>query len=169
MAGRIDYSISVTPIQTNTIFEGVVQEAIESDIGRTLGGGKSDSVWTGTAPTWSNNDAAHKQSRTSSNTIATVAETDGLWIKHTGFKYDSGLSTTAETTTKVIVSRRVTHTEFNAGSDGSDAGTGNADIQIAKLESGQGIFLPTPGVAATWVLTDDAAGQAVAVEFAEMR
>ena len=87
MAGRIDYSISVTPIQTNSAFEGVVQEAIESDIGRTLGGGKSDSVWTGTAPTWSNNDAAHKQSRTSSNTISTVAGTDGLWIKHTGFKY----------------------------------------------------------------------------------
>ena len=167
MAGRIDYSISVTPIQTNSAFEGVVQEAIESDIGRTLGGGKSDSVWTGTAPTWSNNDAAHKQSRTSSNTISTVAGTDGLWIKHTGFKYDSGLSTTKETTTKVIVSRRVTHTEFNDGSTGSDAGAGNADIQIAKLESGQGIFLPTPG-AGTWVLTDDAAGQAVAVEFAEM-
>jgi hypothetical protein len=168
MAGRIDYAVSVTPIQTNTVFEGIVHEAIEDDIGRSLSASKSDSVWTGTAPTWSSNAAGHKQSRTSSNTIATVAGTDGLWIKHTGFKYDSGLSTTSETTTKVTISRRVTHTEFNAGSDGSDAGAGNADIAIAVLESGQGIFLPTPG-AGDWILTDDATGEAVAVEYAELR
>lgn len=177
MAGRIDCAISVTPIQTNTAFEGIVQEAIEADIGRSLSGSKSDSVWTGTAPTWSSSDALHKQSRTSSNTIATVAGTDGLWIKHTGFKYDSGLTTTAETTTKIIISRTVTLAEINATTTLNAAGDGEItlsgpaaglNVQIATLESGQGIFLPTPG-AATWVLTDDAAGLAVAVEYAELR
>ena len=163
---RLDYGISLSAIQSTT-FEGNTIEAIESDIGRSFSGAKSDSTWGGTV-NWSSNNAGHKQSRSSSNTIATVAATDGLWIKHTGFKYDSGLTTTAETTTKVTISRRVTHTEFNAGSSGSDAGAGNADIAIAKLESGQAIFLPTPGEA-TWVLTDDAGGQAVAIEYAELR
>jgi len=162
---RLDYAISVTPIQANTEFEGIIQEAIEADIGRALTAAKSDSTWGGTT-NWSSNDAGHLQSRSSSNTIATVAGTDGLWIKHTGFKYNSGLTTTAETTTKVTISRSITHTEFNAGSGSGASGTTN--IAIAKLESGQAIFLPTPG-AATWVLTDDAAGQAVAVEYAELR
>tara|TARA_R110002020_G_scaffold365030_2_gene577308 strand:+ start:355 stop:882 length:528 start_codon:yes stop_codon:yes gene_type:complete len=173
---RLDYAISVTPIQSASL-EGQTIEAIESDVGRGLSASKSDSVWTGTAPTWSNNDAGHKQSRTSSNTIATVAGTDGLWIKHTGFKYDSGLTTTAETTTKIIISRTVTLVEINATTTLNAAGNGEItlsgpaaglNVQIAKLESGQGIFLPTPGEA-TWVLTDDAAGQAVAVEYAELR
>ena len=138
MAGRIDYAISITPIQTNTVFEGVVQEAIESDVGRSLAGSKSDSTWTGTT-NWSSTDALHKQSRTSSNTIATVVGTDGLWIKHTGFKYVSGLSTTAEATTKVIVSRRVGFAEFQGGSPtvSSSAVTldgGTIDVQIAKTK-----------------------------------
>jgi len=177
MAGRIDCAISVTPIQINSAFEGIVQEAIEADIGRSLSGSKPDSVWTGTAPTWSSSDALHKQSRTSSNTIATVAGTDGLWIKHTGFKYDSGLSTTVESTTKVIVSRTVTLVEINASVTLNAAGgaeitlsgpAAGINVQVAKLESGQAIFLPSPG-AATWVLTDDAGGEAVAVEYAELR
>jgi len=161
---RIDYSIGLSAIQSTT-FEGNTIEAIESDIGRGFSGAKSDSTWGGTV-NWSSNNAGHKQSRSSSNTIATVAGTDGLWIKHTGFKYDSGLTTTAETTTKVTISRSITHTEFNAGSGSGASGTTN--IAIAKLESGQAIFLPTPGEA-TWVLTDDAGGQAVAVEYAELR
>tara|TARA_R100000734_G_C3318864_1_gene113607 strand:+ start:5114 stop:5626 length:513 start_codon:yes stop_codon:yes gene_type:complete len=168
---RIDYSIGLSAIQSTT-FEGNTIEAIESDIGRGFSGAKSDSTWGGTV-NWSSNNAGHKQSRSSSNTISTVAGTDGLWIKHTGFKYDSGLTTTAETTTKVIVSRTVTHTEFNTGSPTDSDGAvtlngGSVNVQIAKLESGQAIFLPTPG-AATWVLTDDSGGQAVAVEYAELR
>lgn len=174
---RLDYAVSLTPIQANSAFEGIVQEAIEADIGRALTAAKSDSVWTGTAPTWSNDDASHKQSRSSSNTITTVAGTDGLWIKHTGFKYDSGLTTTAETDTKVIISRTVTLAEINATTTLNASGgaevtlsgpAAGLNVQIAKLESGQAIFLPTPG-AATWVLTDDAGGQAVAVEYAELR
>ena len=179
---RIDYAINVTPIQVNSAFEGIVQEAIEADIGRSLSASKSNSVWTGAAPTWSNNAAGHKQSRATANTIATVAgsvpdRTDGLWIKHTGFKYDSGLTTIKETTTKVIVSRTVTLVEINATATLNASGNGEItlsgpaeglNVQIALLEAGQGIFLPTPG-AATWVLTDDATGEAVAVEYAELR
>ena len=58
------------------------------------------------------------------------------------------LATTAETTTKVIVSRTVTHTEFNTGSPTDSDGAvtlngGSVNVQIAKLESGQAIFLRT--------------------------
>ena len=169
---RLDYAVALSAIQSTT-FEGNTIEAIESDIGRTLSGAKSDSTWGGTIGNWSSNNAGHLQSRSSGNTIVTDATTDGLWIKHTGFKYNSGLSTTAETTTKVIVSRTVTHTEFNTGSpidaDGAVTLTGGSvNVQIAKLESGQAIFLPTPG-AATFVLTDDGVGQAVAIEYADLR
>lgn len=173
---RLDYAVSLTPIQANSEFEGIVQEAIEADIGRALTAAKSDSTWGGTT-NWSSNNAGHLQSRSSSNTITTIAGTNGLWIKHTGFKYDSGLTTTAETTTKVIISRTVTLVEINATTTLNASGgaevtlsgpAAGLNVQIAKLESGQAIFLPTPG-AATWVLTDDAGGQAVAVEYAELR
>jgi len=173
---RLDYAVSLTAIQSGSL-EGNTIEAIEADIGRALTASKSDSTWGGTT-NWSSNNAGHKQSRSSSNTIATVAGTDGLWVKHTGFKYDSnGLTTTAETDTKVTISRTVTLVEINATTTLNASGgaevtlsgpAAGLNVQIAKLEAGQAIFLPTPG-AATWVLTDDAGGQPVAVEYAELR
>ena len=95
---RIDYAVSMTAIQSGTL-EGKTIEAIEDAIGKTLSGGKSNTTWNGAAPT-----LAYKQSRTSANTIVVDSGADGLWIKHSGKKYDSGLSTTVEETTKVTVS-----------------------------------------------------------------
>ena len=163
---RLDYSVSVTPIQSTT-FEGQTIEAVEADVGRTLSASTSSSTWTAGTVTWSSNNAGHKQSRTTANTIATVSTTNGLWIKHTGFKYVSGLSTVAETTTIVTVSRSVTAAEWIAGG-GTNAGNTVTNVQVAKLRANEGVFIPTTGVA-TWVLTDDAGGQAVAVEYAELR
>ena len=164
---RLDYSVSVTPIQSTT-FEGQTIEAVEADVGRTLSASTSSSTWTAGTVTWSSNNAGHKQSRTTANTIATVSTTNGLWIKHTGFKYVSGLSTVAEITTIVTVSRNVTAAEFDAGAGSIGNGSGTSAIAIVKLRANEAVFLPTTG-AATWVLTDDAGGQAVAVEYAELR
>ena len=163
---RLDYSVSVTPVQS-TSFEGQTIEAVEADVGRTLSASTASSTWTAGTVTWSSNNAGHKQSRTTANTIATVSTTNGLWIKHTGFKYVSGLSTVAEITTIVTVSRMVTAAEWIAGG-GTNAGNTATAVQVAKLRANEGVFIPTTGVA-TWTLTDDAGGQAVAVEYAELR
>lgn len=133
---RIDYAVSVKPIQSTTL-EGKTVDAIESDTG-SLGGGKSNTTWDGSV-TYS-----HKQSRTASNSFAVLEADNGAWIKHTGFKYDSGLSTVAETTTVVIVSIGLT--------------------TVCKLDSGQGVFLPN--IVGSIILTDDSGGSAVAVEVA---
>ena len=135
---RIDYAVSMSAIQS-VLHEGQTFEAIEEDIGKSLSGGKSDSTWGGAVS------YVHKQSRTSTNTVSVGSTVKGLWVKHTGKKYDSGLSTTDEPTTVVTV-------------------TGAADV-ICKLASGQAIFLPVPKQQ-TVTFTDDAGGEAVAVEVA---
>ena len=39
MAGRLDYAVSVSPVQIGSTLEGTTPEAIEEDIARSLGGG----------------------------------------------------------------------------------------------------------------------------------
>jgi hypothetical protein len=130
MAGRIDYAVSVTPIQTNTAFEGVTQEAVDEEIGKTLSGGNSSTTWTGSAvatPNWESGAADHYQSKTSSNSFAVDSGAEGLWIKHSGFDYDATATN-------------------NIGSTGNDVLvtiTGASDI-ICKLKGGEAIFLPMP-------------------------
>ncbi len=149
---RLDYKVSVTPIEQTSdgAAGGPVQvDAISFNFQKTLGGGDSSATWAGSNSTeWVAGVHEHLQSRTSDNTIATSGS-DGLWIKHTGYKYDGAVDTdkssTAETTTVVIVS---------CGAQ-----------EVCRLKSGQAIFLPDPPDV-TWTLTDDAGGDAVAVEYA---
>ena len=126
---RIDYAISVSAIQSTTL-EGNTIEAIDAEIGRSLGGGNSSTTWAGSeiaTPNWDNGAADHYQSGTSANTFSVGAAADGLWIKHTGFDYDSSatnnLGTTANTALVTV--------------------TGATDV-ICKLKAGEAIFLPQP-------------------------
>ena len=145
---RIDYSISVTAVGTAT-GEGQTIDVIDSDLNRALSCAKSNSLWDGTSVTgWSGGTCTYKKSRTNTNTVVVDSGAQGLWIKHTGFKYDSGLSTTPETTTVVIVS-----------------GDNGAAHEICRLRANEGIYLPAPKNQ-TVTLTDDAGGQIVAVETA---
>jgi hypothetical protein len=159
MADRIDYAVSVTAIEDGTLtpdystghpLDGTesAQDAdfVNINIGRSLGGGKSDTTWAGTAPAgWTAGAHVHKTSQ--GGTIATGATCDGLWVKHTGFAYDAGVTSkkgsTAETTTKVTL-------------------TGTNDV-ICVLSAGQAVFLPAPPNQ-TVTLSDD--GTDVAVEYA---
>ncbi len=149
---RIDYKVGVTPIESTaagTAGGPMETETISHDFQKSLGGGDSSLTWAGnTTSEWVAGVHEHLQSRSSDNTI-TTSGSDGLWIKHTGYKYDGAVATdkssTAETTTVVIVS---------CGAQ-----------EVCRLKSGQAIFLPDPKDA-TWTLTDDAGGDAVAVEYA---
>ena len=147
MAGRIDYSISVTPIQTNSAFEGVTQEVVDAEVGKTLGGGNSNTTWAGNAiatPNWENGAADYYQSGDSANTFAVDSGADGLWIKHSGFDYDaSATNKIGSTANDVLVTV-----------------TGANDV-ICKLKGGEAIFLPQP-LNQTITFTD--AGTAAAME-----
>jgi len=149
MAGRIDYAVSVTPIQTGSALEGTTPEAIDAEIGRTLGGGNSSTTWTGNAvatPNWEAGAADHYQSDDSANFFAVDSGAEGLWIKHSGFDYDAAATNNKGTTVNDVL---VTV-------------TGTNDI-ICKLKGGEAIFLPLP-LNQTITFTD--AGTAAAMEVA---
>ena len=147
MAGRIDYSVSVNPIQIDDAFEGVIQEAIDEEVGKTLSASKSNLTWAGNAvatPNWESGAANYYQSGDSANTFAVDSGAEGLWIKHSGFNYDSSKTNNLGT---VINNTLVTVT------GGTDA--------ICKLYKGEAIFLPLP-TNQTITFTD--AGIAAAME-----
>ena len=159
---RIDYSISVTPIQSGTfVVTHTPSEAgtdlgataidyVDPEIGKTLGGGNSSTAWDGGAiatPNWEAGAADHYQSGDSANTFAVDSGAQGLWIKHSGFDYDASETNDIGTTANDVL---VTVTGAN-------------DI-ICKLKGGEAIFLPMP-LAQTITFTD-AAGSAAAMEVA---
>ena len=152
MADRLDWAMSVTPIRGDTL-EGQTIEAIESGFGRSLGGGDSSAVWGpagvgGEVAAWTAGVHDHKESRAgnSQNQITPgSAPIDGIWIKHTGYKFDDSKTgdidwDTPETTTVVNIA--------------------NGNGAICSLKSKQCVFLPNPA-SSTITFTDDAGGQAV--------
>ena len=163
MAARIDYAISVTPIQTNTEFEGVTQEAIDSEIGRTLSASKSDSTWGDASASsddiadWAAGVCTHKTSN--GGTLSIAAGTDGVWIKNTGFNFDNSVASKLGTTTN--------DSTLTLTVSGGDISSGT--LKLAVLQAKQGIFLPTPntGGGAAMVITFSNSGStAHAVEHA---
>ena len=161
MSGRIDYAVSMTAIQDGTFdinydngqATNVVDaemDFVDLDIARSLSGGKSDTAWTAASVTgWTTGTHTHISSNAATGSDITIGSgDDGLWVKHTGFKFDSGLSSTVETDSKIIV---------EAGSQ-----------EVCRLSAGQAIFLPAPK-AATWNIADDTVGEVVAVEYAILK
>jgi len=156
---RIDYAISVTPIQASqydvtydsaeagTSTTDTDIDYIDPEIGRSLGGGNSSTSWVGSpiaTPNWESGAADHYKSGDDSNTFAVDTGADGLWIKHTGFDYDASKTNKIST---VINNVLVTV-------------TGTNDI-ICKLKGGEAIFLPQP-LAQTITFSD--AGTPAAME-----
>lgn len=143
---RIDYAVSMTPIQSASL-EGTTPEAVDQEIGRSLGGGNSSTTWAGNAiatPNWESGAADHYQSGDSSNTFTVDSAADGLWIKHSGFNYDATATNKIGTTANDVL---VTVTGAN-------------DV-ICKLKGGEAIFLPQP---ANQTITFSDAGTAAAME-----
>lgn len=144
---RIDYKVSVTPVESTaaTADGGPMQtETISANIRKTLGGGQSSLTWAGNDTTEWN--AGVPTCVTSGGGTVASSSSDGIWIKHTGFDFDSGeadnVGSTVNTANLIIT-------------------TGSAiTIQLAP---GSAVFLPKPSDE-TWTFSDD--GTPCAVETA---
>ena len=146
MAGRIDYAISVSAIQTNSAFEGVTQEAIDAEIGRSLGGGNSSLTWVGSdVSEWSNGTNTMKQA--DAGTIDTPDQViNGVWVKNSGLTYaDQTVKANTDSTVSLTIGAKV----------------------AAVLGVGEAIFFPKPVQNETAFITLATGGtDDVAVEYA---
>jgi len=127
MAARIDYKISVTPIQ-DTSFEGKTIEAIDAEVGKTVGGGNASLVWNGAAiDNWAHGKImAHKEASTTP--VALTADADnGVFIRHTGKLYDSTKTQSIDRETDNAVQVQVLL----------------AAVELCKLEKNECIFIPS--------------------------
>tara|TARA_Y100000593_G_C4298828_1_gene332215 strand:- start:1758 stop:2207 length:450 start_codon:yes stop_codon:yes gene_type:complete len=146
---RIDYKVSITPIESTaaTADGGPVQtETISANFRKSLGGGQSDLTWAGNDTTEWN--AGVPTCITSDGGSISSSSSDGIWIKHTGFDFDSG----------------------ETDNVGSTANTANLTITSSsaitlQLAPGSAIFLPKPSNE-TWTMSDD--GTPCAVEVANL-
>ena len=144
MSSKIIYSVTVVPIQDTTL-EGKTFEAVESDVGKALSGANNALTWAGNSVAdWTSGVHDHKTSN--GGTIA-GAGTDGLWLKHTGYKYDVGESGNIDRAT--------------ANTDTLDLIAGG--VVFSQLKAGEGIFLP---LCAVTITLDDEEGDPIAVEYA---
>jgi len=144
---RIDYAVSVTAIESTaaTADGGPMQvESLSANIRKSLGGGKSNTTWAGNDTTEWN--AGVPTTITSGGGTVASSSSDGIWIKHTGFDYDSG----------------------EADNVGSTVNTANVTVSTGgatsvTLAPGSAIFFPAPSDE-TFTMSDD--GTAAAVEVA---
>ena len=179
---RIDYSISVTPIQssaydvtydsaeagTSTTDNAI--DYVDPEVGRTLGGGNSSKQWIGESiDVWAAGVHEHIEAHSIPQAVGATGD-DMIWIKHSGKRYDSSTSDNLKADgtldgTTVTVYVAVTHTAFNAG--GGASGTGTANIAIATLESGECMVIPECQLGIL-VGSADTTGTAPAVEYAKL-
>ena len=165
---RIDYAISVTPIQSSaydvtydsaeagTSTTDTAIDYVDPEVGRTLGGGSSSATWNGAAiADWGDTTAGeheHAEAHSGNNVAVGAAADDMIWIKHTGKKYDSATAdnlkadgTTDTTTVSVYL----------------------VAVELCQLKAGEAMVIPSPqgviniGSTAT-------TGNAPAVEWAQL-
>ena len=100
MATRLDYKVSVTPIQevgTDAEGGGVKTDVIAFEWKKSLGGGNSALTWAGNqSAEWA--DGVNTTVTSDSGTTGAISGADGLWIKHTGYDYDASAADNIGTT-----------------------------------------------------------------------
>lgn len=145
---RIDYAISVSAIQSTTL-EGNTIEAIDAEIGRSLGGGNSSLTWAGSnIDAWDGGVMSHFEADTSAQQVAANGD-DGVWIKHTGKAYNNtkpGNIDEATANTKAVTIKL-------------------ASTNLCTLNSGDCIFIPKPLGNINVVGADD---EGPAIEYAKL-
>ena len=135
MATRIDYKLSVTPIiGLADVTEGASgAEVLSADIKGTIGGGNSSATWAGSdIAEFDDGVCTHVSSASVS---ITTSSTNGVFIKNSGFDFDSGVTTGSN------INRGTTTVAEDANE------TVNVTVEskvIAKLKGGECIFLPSP-------------------------
>ena len=143
---RIDYAISVTPIQASqydvtydsaeagTSTTNTDIDYVDPEIGRSLGGGNSSATWNGAAiADWGDTTAGEHEHAHAFTTKVEVGDTgdDMVWIKHKGIRYDA---TTAD----------------NLKADGTvDAtvvsvylGAAGSEVELCQLSKDEAIAIP---------------------------
>ena len=179
---RIDYAISVTPIQASqydvtydsaeagTSTTNTDIDYVDPEVGRALGGGNSSKQWDGSAiDVWAAGVPEHIEAHSTPQAVGASGD-DMIWIKHSGKRYDSSTSDNlkadgTEDLTTVVVYVAVTHTLFNGGAGESASGTSN--IAIAKLEAGECMVIPESQLGIL-VGSADTSGAAPAVEYCKL-
>lgn len=143
---RIDYAISVSAIQSTSL-EGNTIEAIDAEIGRSLGGGNSSLTWDGSdINAWDGGVMTHIEATTTPTQVAASGD-DGVWIKHTGLEH-------------------VTASPHLGTAANNDAVTIKlASASLCTLNSGDCIFIPKP-LGAINVVGADNTGPAI--EYAKL-
>ena len=126
---RIDWKVSITPIQTQTgNSEALDAETLAADVKATLGGGNSSGTWNGAdVANWTNGVCAHVEAHSTASSALAASGDDMIFIKHTGIRYDSS-------------------TGDNLKADGT-ADTTAILVQLGanafcQLKAGEGICLP---------------------------
>ena len=146
---RLDWAVSVTAVESTaaTADGGPIQvETISANFRKSVGGGNSSGTWAGSDTTeW--NAGVPTTITSGAGTVAT-SSSDGVWIKHTGFDYNSG----------------------EADNVGSTVNTANVIITTGSaititLAPGEAVFIPKPSDE-TWTMSDD--GTPAAVEVANL-
>ena len=152
MAGRLDYAVSVSPVQQGSDLEGTTPEAVEADIGRSLGGGNSSLSWDSTlvGSVWSAGTHSHVEGKSTSPPAVAANGDDGVWIRHTGKNYDATKTGNIDDATANV--KTVT---IKVGS-----------TSICTLGKDDCIFLPKPLGAITVVGADDTGP---AIEYAQFQ
>ena len=153
---RIDYSISVTPIQSGTfVVTHTPSEAgtdlgataidyVDPEVGRTLGGGNSSLTWAGGAiDAWAAGVFTHVEASTSNTAVAANGD-NGVFIRHTGKAFDSSKTNNIDNDTANVEAVTVKLVEVN----------------LCTLGSGDCIFIPTP-LGVINVISADDTGPAV--------
>jgi hypothetical protein len=125
---RIDYKISVTPIQAASALEGKTVEAIDAEVGKTVGGGNSSLTWDGNdIDNWAAGVYTYIESVSTDTAVAATGD-NGVFIKHTGKAYDSSKTNNIDndTANTEAVTVRL------------------ASVDMCELGAGDCIFIPTP-------------------------
>ena len=113
MAGRVEFSASMTPIVTIAAVSGAsaAHDVMETDIGKSIGGSGSVATTSSTAHTtvgYSSGSPAYGKAIANGGTKvqlgADATDYKMVFIKHTGFEYNSSseLSTTANTQSLIV-------------------------------------------------------------------
>ena len=150
MSDRIQFAVSITPIETLTTENSTDQDIIASEVGKSLGGG-GDSVsldgYEDVVATQGYADGAVgylSVTHSAGGTQVRSGATDFIFIKNTGFKYSSASVLGAVTTDCIlIVIKEVAYSAAVDGGYQTSAGTPQDHFyEIAWLQPGQGILLP---------------------------
>ena len=147
MATRLDYKVSVTPIQEvgdDTEGGGVKTDVIAFDWQKSLGGGNSALTWAGNnAGEWT--DGTNTIVTAAAATITTPASCNGLWVKNSGVTFaDQTIQASSTSTVTLTIGTKV----------------------VATLGNGEGMFFPSPAQETDFITLAVGTGDTVAVEYA---